>query len=225
MSSGAIIIIIVVVVVVIGVIAGGALAQRRKRLQRKYGPEYDRVASQQNSKMRADAELAEREKRVRGLDIRPLSEQSRRGYQADWVAVQERFVDAPREAVTEAYALVTTVMKEQGYPAEDYDQVADDLSVQHAQMLPHFRAAHEISLSAADGSADTEELRRAVIYYRDLFTDLLGDPAVQAGNGRAVLSQPAATSEDPEVLTDAQPADADIEPPEQTVQPERGSAP
>jgi FtsZ-interacting cell division protein ZipA len=225
MSSGAIIIIIVVAVVVIAVIVGGAMAQRRMRLQRKYGPEYDRVASQQRSKMRADSELAEREKRVRGLDIRPLSEESRRRYRADWVAVQERFVDAPREAVTEAYALVTTVMKEQGYPAEDYDQVADDLSVRHPQMLPHFRAAHEISLSAADDSADTEELRRAVIYYRDLFTDLLGDPAVQAGNGTAALSRPGPTSGDPEVLPNAQPAAADIEPPERTVQPERGSAP
>jgi hypothetical protein len=184
MSGGTTVVIIVIAVLVIAIIAGFAIAQRRMRLQRKFGPEYDRIATEQQSKMRADSELSERERRVRALDIRPLSDESQRRYLGEWVALQERFVDSPQEAVAEAYALVTTVMQEQGYPAEDYDQVAADLSVQHPQALPHFRAAHEISVIAAGGRVDTESLRQAVINYRDLFADLLGEPAGQPGNGR-----------------------------------------
>jgi hypothetical protein len=180
MSSGTVAVIIVIALALIAVGAGIAATQRRMRLQRKFGPEYDRVANEQHSKVRADAELTERERRVRKLDIRPLPEQSRRRYQSDWVAVQERFVDTPRAAVAEAYELVTAVMREQGYPAADYNQVAADLSVRHPQMLQHFRSAHEVSETAAGHAADTEELRRAVISYRDLFADLLGEPLEQS---------------------------------------------
>ena len=167
-------VVIVVVVFIIAALAAAAVMTRRRRLQQQFGPEYDRAVTEQNSKLRAEAELTDRQRRVRKLDIRPLDEAARAKYAADWMAIQEQFVDSPRTAVTDAYELVTTVMTERGYPTEDDEQVLADLSVEHAQTVGHFRAAQEISRSAAAGEAATEDLRQAFIHYRALFSDLLG---------------------------------------------------
>ena len=77
MNAGAVIAIIVVVVVVVALVVAVAMMNRRHRLQQKFGPEYDRVIQGQDSKIKAEAELAGRERRVRGLQIRPLSNPAR----------------------------------------------------------------------------------------------------------------------------------------------------
>ena len=185
MSGGTIVVIVVVVIALLAAIGGIALAARRRSLQRQFGPEYERVVAEQNSRIRAEAELAERQRRVRKLDIKPLSEASAQQYSARWVAVQEHFVDAPNQAVAEAYDLVTTVMTDRGYPIEDDDQMQADLSVEHAATVSQFRSARAITSAAAAGDAETEELRQALIDYRALFADLLGEPgsALGAQNG------------------------------------------
>jgi hypothetical protein len=177
MSSGIIAIVIVVVIIIAALIAVAAVTTRRRRLQQQFGPEYERALSEQNSRLRAEAELTDRQRRVRKLDITPLTEQARQQYAADWVATQEQFVDSPQTAVARAYDLVVTVMTERGYPTEDTDQLASDLSVEHAATVGHFRAAQEITGAAASGGAATEDLRQALIHYRALFSDLLGEPA------------------------------------------------
>ena len=99
-------------------------------------------------------------------------------------------MDAPQAAVTGAQTLVTAVMKDRGYPTEAFDQTVADLSVEHAATLDHYRAAHDISQRAGSGTASTEELRQAMIHYRALFTELLGQPGNSArrcaGRGRAL---------------------------------------
>ena len=176
MSAGAIVAIIVVVVVVLLVI-GAMSAARRRKLQQRFGPEYDRVVGETNSQRKAAAELAERERRVRNLDIHPLDETARAKYAGEWSAIQERFVDQPEQAAAQAGMLVTSVMKDRGYPTENYDQILADLSVEHANTLDHYRQAHQISLQAEEGTASTENLRLAMLHYRALFGDLLGQPA------------------------------------------------
>jgi hypothetical protein len=176
MSAGAIVAIIVAVALVVLVI-GAITAMRRRQLRQRFGPEYDRVAGEKRSHRKADAELAERERRVRSLDIHPLDETIRVKYVAEWTAIQERFVDQPEEAVTQAGLLVTSVMKDRGYPTDDHDQIVADLSVEHAGTLDHFRAARQISMQAEEGTADTENLRLAMLHYRALFSDLLGEPS------------------------------------------------
>jgi FtsZ-interacting cell division protein ZipA len=176
MSSGTIAVVIVVVIVIAAVLVAVWLTARRRRLRQQFGPEYDRAVSDQNGRLRAEAELSDRQRRVRKLDIRPLSEQARRQYAADWVAIQEQFVDSPQTAVARAYSLVVTVMAERGYPTVDAEQVMSDLSVEHAATVGHFRAAQQISDAAASGDAATEDLRQALIHYRALFSDLLGEP-------------------------------------------------
>ncbi len=177
MSSGTIAIVIVVVIIVAALIAVTAVTARRRRLQQQFGPEYDRAVTEQSSRLRAEAELTDRQRRVRSLDIKPLTDQARQQYTADWVVIQEQFVDSPQTAVARAYDLVVAVMTDRGYPTEDTDQVVSDLSVEHAATVGHFRAAQQITSAAAAGDAATEDLRQALIHYRALFSDLLGEPA------------------------------------------------
>jgi hypothetical protein len=175
MSSGTIVIIVIAIIVVVAAIAGIAYNTRRRRLQQRFGPEYDRLVEETGSRAKAEAELTGRERRVAGLDIRPLDPAARARYSQDWAAIQERFVDSPQDAVMAAQRLVTTVMNERGYPTEGNDQVLADLSVGHANVLDHYRAAYDISQRAADGMASTEDLRQAMIHDRALFEDLLGE--------------------------------------------------
>ncbi|HEY2307350.1 MAG TPA: hypothetical protein VGI05_15850 [Streptosporangiaceae bacterium] len=184
MSAGAIVAIIAAVVVVVLVI-GLVSAARRRKLQQRFGPEYDRVVGETHSHRKADAELAERERRVRSLDIRPLDETVRVKYEGEWTAIQERFVDQPGQAVAQAGMLVTSVMKDRGYPTDDHDQILADLSVEHANTLDHYRTAHQVSLQAEEGSAGTEDLRLAMLHYRALFGDLLGQPAAAGAESPA----------------------------------------
>jgi hypothetical protein len=174
MSTG-IIVVIVVVIVVIALAIGVAATVRRRRLQQQFGPEYDRLAREHDSKRKAEAELTQRQRRVRKLDLRPLSPEAQAQYSARWVSLQERFVDDPEDAVSQSQTLVAEVMRERGYPTEHSEQVEADLSVEHAKTIGNFRAAEKISESAASGSASTEDLRQAMIHYRALFRDLLGD--------------------------------------------------
>jgi hypothetical protein len=189
MSAGAIVAIIVAVALVILVIASMAI-MRRRQLRQRFGPEYDRVAGEMHSHRKADAELAERERRVRSLDVHPLDERTRVRYAAEWTAIQERFVDQPEHAVTQAGLLITSVIKDRGYPTEGHDQTLADLSVEHANTLDHYRAAHQISMQAETGNVGTEDLRLAMLHFRALFSDLLGQPA-----GPATDAGPAADAE------------------------------
>ena len=176
MSTGAIVAVIIVVIVVAAVLVVVAAANRRRRLRARFGPEYDRAVTEHGSRREAEADLAERERHVRELDIRPLSLAARSQYMSEWTAVQEQFVDAPQAAVTGAQTLVSAVMEDRGYPTQPYDQTLADLSVEHGSTLDHFRAAHDISQNAAAGAASTEDLRQAMIHYRALFDELLGEP-------------------------------------------------
>lgn len=177
MAIGAIVAIVIVVIVVAAVLVMLTMANRRRRLRERFGPEYDRAVTESGSRREAEAELAGREKHVRELDIRPLSASARNQYLSEWTAVQEQFVDAPQAAVTGAQTLVSAVMEDRGYPTQPYDQTLADLSVEHASTLDRFRAAHDISEKAAAGTASTEDLRQAMIHYRALFAELLGEPA------------------------------------------------
>jgi hypothetical protein len=177
MSTAIMIVSIIAAVIVAATLAIGMMAVlRRRRLRHRFGPEYDRAVGENDSKLKADASLKERERRVRDLDIRPLTDSARGSYAEEWAAIQEQFVDAPGDAVAASQVLVIAVMSERGYPTEHPDQVLADLSVEYASTLDRFRSAERISQSAASGAASTEDLRLAMIDYRALFLDLLGEP-------------------------------------------------
>lgn len=213
LSSATVIVIVVAIIVVVALVSGLLLTMRRRRLRQRFGPEYDRLVAERGSKRAAEAELAQRERRARGLDTRPLTSVARERYASQWAAIQERFVDAPAEAVAASQALVTAVMAERGYPTENLGQVLADLSVDHRAAVDHYRAADEISSNSASGAASTEDLRIAMIHYRELFRDLLGDPdtdPADAGSGAAAASgrQAAGREPNPAVPPPADTADA-----------------
>jgi hypothetical protein len=176
MSDQALVIVVVVGIVVAAVAVLALLrAQRRRRLQNQYGSEYDHTVESTGSERAADAELLSREKRHKTLDIKPLGPGARERYADRWAMVQERFVDDPPAAVAEARELVTLVMSDRGYPTDEGDdqQIADELSVEHGRTVSEYRTAAAISARAANGEANTEDLRTAMVHYRALFAELL----------------------------------------------------
>jgi hypothetical protein len=222
MSTGTIVVIVVIAVIVIGAVAAVAYsAARRRRLQQRFGPEYDRLVTERDSKLKAEAELARRERRVSKLDIKPLDPAERARYAQEWATIQEQFVDAPQGAVAQAQNLVVAVMRERGYPTDDQDQLMADLSVEHAAFLDHYRAATAISEQAASGSPSTEDLRQAMIHYRALFKDLLGGPADSppadsaatttgtAGSGAGAAADTDGVAERDTVIPDREPGTAE----------------
>ena len=170
-----ILVILIVAVLVVAVIVGAMQMQRRRsaRLQDRFGPEYQQVVADVGSRRAGESELADREERREALDIRPLDADARGQYSAAWQDVQARFVDSPNDAVGEADRLVHQVMRERGYPMDDFDQRAADISVDHAGVVSDYRAAHDISERNDAGQASTEDLRLAMVHYRALFQDLL----------------------------------------------------
>ncbi|WP_336209530.1 hypothetical protein [Nonomuraea sp. LPB2021202275-12-8] len=162
-------------VVLIAAIGFVVVRRRRQHLRRRFGPEYEHALNQRDSRGEAEQELRAREKRFATLDITPLTPESRQSYAGQWTRLQQRFVDAPGAAVTEADELVTAAMAERGYPTGGFRQQLADLSVVHGRTLHHYRQAHEISGRATSGEASTEDLRQAMVHYRALFEELLDD--------------------------------------------------
>jgi len=161
------------------------LQQRRSdRLSRRFGPEYGRAVEEHGDRRRAEAELEARAKRVEQYDIRPLAPADRERFAAAWQAAQARFVDQPRQAVRDADLLVAEVMRVRGYPVGDFAQRAADVSVDHPRVVETYRAAHAIAERNDLGEVKTEERRKAMIYYRALFQELLETGAAEREEAR-----------------------------------------
>jgi hypothetical protein len=150
--------------------------QRTLKLKRRFGAEYDLTVSEFGSRVKAEAELASREKRVAGLEIVPLAPADAVRFTQAWSALQGRFIDNPKGVVLDADQLVRELMAKRGYPMADFERRAADISVDHPNVVAAYRAAQEIAARDERGEADTEELRKAVVHYRTLFDELLGVP-------------------------------------------------
>ena len=156
MNSTLIVILILAVVAVAAAVFFFVQKQRSQNLRHKFGPEYDRVV-QGGDRNRAEAELERRAQRVEKYRIHPLPNEVKRQFAESWRKEQAGFVDDPKGAVERADNLVAQVMTERGYP----------------HVVEHYRAAHDIAQRSANGQANTEDLRTALIHYRALFEDLL----------------------------------------------------
>ncbi|MGB8772141.1 MAG: hypothetical protein WCC92_21205 [Candidatus Korobacteraceae bacterium] len=166
------------VAIVLIVVVDIAMYMRKRKnttaeLRDRFGPEYDRAVLQHGSERKAEAKLADRETRVDMLQIRDLDVGERERYLAQWQAVQSRFVDYPKGAVTEADELVCSLMQTRGYPVTDFDQRAADISVDHPRVVENYRSAHDIALRLGRDEASTEDMRNAMIHYRSLFDELV----------------------------------------------------
>lgn len=173
---------LIAVLIALAAVAVAAWAILRKRntsrLRSKFGSEYDRTVQHEGDRNRAEAELVQREKRVKKFNIRELTSEERGRFVDAWRREQSLFVDDPKTAVINADALVTDVMTARGYPMSDFQTQAADVSVDHPAVVDNYREAHGIAEVCRRGQAKTEDLRRAMIYYRALFEDLLGSTVV-----------------------------------------------
>ena len=164
---------VVVAIVVLGVLASALRMRRSRSLQDRFGREYDRTVDRAGGRREAEQELREREKRHEELELRPLSEDARERYLQQWQTTQGRFVDDPTGAVSEADDLVQQVMRDRGYPVDDFEQRAADISVEHPDLVEKYRTADGIARASERGEASTEDLRHSVRHYRALFVELL----------------------------------------------------
>lgn len=188
MSGMEITVIVVAAVLVVAIIAAGWYLWRRQSLRRRFGPEYRRLAKQEGP-LAAERELRGRERRHASLELRELDDATRARYREEWTAVQARFVDAPESAIGAADELVTRLTADRGYPTGDYDEQLAQLSVEHARTLEHYRSAHDIHLRHEQGEATTEDLRQALVHYRALFADLLGEDPVARDDHRVASDE------------------------------------
>ncbi len=172
-----IILVIAAIVFVAAIFIAWYTARKRRTeiLRNHFGPEYDR-AVREIGPSRAEAALLERERRVEKFSLRELTAEERDRLISEWRIVQSRFVDIPEQAVTAADRLVDRLMLARGYPATDFEQRTADISVDHPRVVDNYRAAHQIALRHRHGKATTEDLRKAILYYRSLFDDLLQEP-------------------------------------------------
>src|ERR1700735_4841103 len=164
---------VVVVVAAAVVISMISFRSKTKRLKEHYGTEYERVLDETGSEKGAVRELTTRERAHDKLDIVALSPAAHSDFAARWQEVQAGFVDNPATAVGVADRLVTEVMRQRGYPVDDFDQRAADISVEHPEVVENYRGAHGIHLSQQNGEASTEQQREAFVHYRALFKKLL----------------------------------------------------
>ncbi|HKP35367.1 MAG TPA: hypothetical protein VJT71_00810 [Pyrinomonadaceae bacterium] len=168
--------------VIMAIVAGIILFSRSRRtraLRAKFGPEYRRVARAEGDAARGEQVLREREKRVRKLDIKPLTAQQRTEFADAWEHAQAEFVDDPTAAVGHADVLVQEVMSLRGYPVADFAQQVADISVDHPAVAQNYRLAHDIAVKHEHADVGIEKLRDAMLHYRALFADLLHDGGLQ----------------------------------------------
>lgn len=176
MDSQTVLLLTIAAIVAIAIIVAALVYRnrlRRQRLRERFGPEYDQTVRTVGTAGRAEALLEERQRRVERFKIRPLRRQQAEAFAQEWRRVQARFVDDPDGAVGAADRLVSEVMAARGYPLEDFDTRAADLSVDHPRVVQNYRTARGLAERRSRGEAGTEELRQAVMNYRTLFDDLL----------------------------------------------------
>ena len=164
------------VLVVAALVVFTAVRRRRATdLRGRFGSEYDRTVEATGSRHKAEIDLRNRADRRDSFEVRALSPEARARYSERWRMVQSRFVDQPGEAVDEADLLVVELMRDRGYPVDDFVTQAEMMSVDHPDVVNNFRSAHQIQVDNRQRRASTDDLRQAVVHYRSLFNDLLLD--------------------------------------------------
>jgi hypothetical protein len=162
------------IVVLLLALVAWSYTRRRQRvhLRERFGPEYERTVEAVGPE-RAEALLQARTERVSRFNLHKLTHEQATAFAREWRRIQSRFVDDPEGAVGEADQLVTQVMIARGYPLEDFERRAADLSVEHPVVVQNYRIARALASRRQRGEAGTEEMRQAVVNYRALFDELL----------------------------------------------------
>lgn len=191
MDTTMLVIAVIAAVVLLGV--GGYLGmvfsrrQRSKNLQERFGPEYERTLDETGDRVRAEQELQARVEHVKALDIRELSGEQKERFTREWRATQAEFVDHPGAAIQGADRLIKEAMAAKGYPVEDFDQRAADISVDYPDLVGHYRGMREITGRSEHEEISTEDLRQAMLHCRALFEELVGTEVHEYNNQKETM--------------------------------------
>ena len=182
MNTTALIIVAIITAAILGAFLVYVFQRNRSlRLSRRFGSEYSRTIAETGSQWKAESALELRAKRVRQLHVRPLDPAERKHFLDNWRELEGRFIDNPHETLVEADRLISRVRSAEGYPVLDFEQQAADISVDHAAVVENYREGHTIAVKHAQGRADTEDLRLAMLHYRTFIEDLVGQPELTRG--------------------------------------------
>ena len=168
-----------ILVAIAFLVIGGLLAmavmrfQRSRGLRERFGPEYERLVNEAGDKRKAESELQARLAHVEALDIHPLTADEIDRFSLEWQSTQAEFVDEPLASLQKADRLIREVMKTRGYPVEDFEQRAADISVDYPDLVTDYRGLHMIARKEADDEVSTEEMRQAMVHGRALFEELV----------------------------------------------------
>lgn len=204
--SWIVIAVVALVIVLLAVVVGASMMRQKRseRLKGHFGPEYEHAVETAGDQRAAERELLARERKHNKLKINELTPGSRARYVEAWGATQAGFVDDPAKSVADADRLVTEVMRERGYPVDDFEQRAADISVDHPEVVEHYRAAHILHLAQGQGEIGTEAQREAIVHYRALFERLVGTGSeAHAGPGGGPAEHAAQTERDIPVRREA----------------------
>ncbi len=177
MTNTTMLILVAIVALIVGALLVMAFNrfQRSRRLRDRFGPEYERIVNEAGDRRKAESELEARLAHVEALQIRPLSAEDVNRFSLEWQATQAEFVDEPLASLQKADRLIREVMKARGYPVEDFEQRAADISVDYPELVADYRGLHLIAVKEAEDEVGTEEIRQAMVHGRDLFENLIGD--------------------------------------------------
>jgi hypothetical protein len=178
MSQTQIAVLVIAVIAIVALAALLVLRRRSARLRVRFGSEYDRVVAETGNRFKAEAQLESVEKRVRNYSLATISAVDRERFHQSWRKIQATFVDDPARALSEADQLLGTVMLTRGYPPSDFENRAAEISVDHATVVEHYRAGHDIAVRHSQRQATTEDLRKGMLHYRALFDELMEEEQV-----------------------------------------------
>lgn len=181
-TTSTLIIVVVLILIVLAVLGVVRRQQRSKRLQERFGPEYDRVFDEVGDQSRAEKELEGRIAHVKTLNIRALTADEVNRYGLEWQDIQRQFVDEPLTALQKADLLIQEVMKVRGYPVDDFEQRAADISVDYPELVTDYRGMHRIADKQVKDKPTTEDIRQAMIHGRALFENLIRQPSEENVN-------------------------------------------
>lgn len=184
METWQIVVLVIVIVVLLAALVGFVVSRKQSAMRRKFGPEYDRAVARLGDRKAAEQELRDRARRREQLQLRPLDAATRERYRTEWLAIQRDFVDRPEASISTADALLDRVMRERGYPVDDFEEKAALVSVDHPQVVQDYRAARAVRDRNTNHLASTDELRQALLRYRSLFDELLGGPTSAGAEDR-----------------------------------------
>lgn len=163
------IVVAVVVIAIIALVVWLLLSRRKRQLRKQFGPEYTRTVKRLDTRDAAHDELERRLERHDTYRLRSLSDQERAGYVAKWRELQRVFTKQPATGLLEADDVVTALLADVGYPTDGFEQQAADLSVDHAEVIDDYRDGRAVVRDVRDGRAGTEEIRVALLRYRNVF--------------------------------------------------------